>query len=146
ASVAFTITPAAADHLAIIPQPTGTAAAAAGITARTVQPLDHTNNLTTTRTNVTLAVGTKPGGGTLSGTTTVPASRGVASFSTLSIDKTGTGYALVASSGSLTGATSALFNITPAAANHLAVTAPASATAGTAFGITVRALDPFNNT
>ena len=36
--------------------------------------------------------------------------------------------------------------VTPAAASHLAVSAPAGSTAGSAFSVTVTALDPYNNT
>lgn len=60
---------------------------------------------------VTLAIGVNPSGGTLSGTTTVNAVGGVASFGDLSIDKAGTGYTLGATSGSLTSAVSAGFDI-----------------------------------
>src|SRR5439155_826619 len=66
--------------------------------------------------NVTVAIGTNPGGGTLSGTTTVAAVNGVAAFSTLTINRTGTGYTLAASASGLTGNTSATFNITPGTA------------------------------
>src|SRR5207237_3751930 len=45
-------------------------------------------------TNVTLAIGTNPASGVLSGTTTVPAVNGAATFSNLSIGTPGTGYAL----------------------------------------------------
>ncbi len=61
--------------------------------------------------SVTLAIGTNPGGGTLSGTRTVSAVAGVATFSGLSIDRPGTGYTLSAGSTGLTGATSAAFNV-----------------------------------
>jgi Tol biopolymer transport system component len=59
-----------------------------------------------------VAIGTNPSGGTLSGTTMIIAVAGVATFSNLSIDKAGTGYTLQATSGALTAATSAAFNIT----------------------------------
>src|SRR5260370_23198247 len=87
--------------------------------AVTVQVLDAFNNLTSSTANVTLAIGTNPGGGTLSGTTTVAAVSGVATFSNLSINKTGTGYTLAASSGALTGATSNTFNITAGVGRQL---------------------------
>ena len=61
---------------------------------------------------VTVAIGANPGSGVLSGTTTVTVSGGVATFSNLAISKIGTGYTLKASSGLLTGATSASFNVT----------------------------------
>jgi len=60
---------------------------------------------------VTLAIGTNPGGATLRGTTTVRAVNGVASFADLSIDRPGTGYTLVATAMSLTGSTSAAFDV-----------------------------------
>ncbi len=146
-SGAFNITPAAANHLAFGVQPASTVAGVAISPAVTVQVLDQFNNLVTTDTsNVTVAIGTNPGGGALSGTATVAAVGGVATFSTLSINKAGTGYTLTASDGALTGATSSGFNVTAGAANHFAVTAPANAAAGTAFSVTVTAQDQFNNT
>src|SRR5207237_769267 len=93
--------------------------------------------------------GANPGGGTLSGTTTVAAVAGVASFSDLSIDKTGTGYTLTAASAPLTGATSTAFNINPGAASKLAFTVqPASATAGVSISpaVQVAVQDAFGNT
>jgi hypothetical protein len=63
---------------------------------------------------VSLAIGTNPSTGTLSGTTPVAAVNGLATFSNLSIDNAGTGYTLTASSSGLTGATSSTFNITAA--------------------------------
>ena len=64
------------------------------------------NVVTSDTSNVTLASAANPGGGTLGGTLTVAAVNGVATFSNLSINKTGTGYTLTATDGSLTGATS----------------------------------------
>ena len=63
--------------------------------------------------DITLAIGNNPGGGTLSGTLTVTAVAGVATFPNLSIDQQGTGYTLAASSpGTVPGATdSAAFNV-----------------------------------
>jgi hypothetical protein len=49
------------------------------------------------------------------------------------------------SSGTLTGSETGIA-VTPAAASHFAVSAPASSTAGSAFSVTVTALDPYNNT
>src|SRR5207244_3426790 len=89
------------------------------------------------------------GGGTLSGTATGAAVSGVATFSNLSIDKTGVGYTLNAASGALTGASSAAFTVSPAAANRLAFTVqPTSATAGVAISpaVQVTVQDTFGNT
>jgi hypothetical protein len=147
-STGFDITPAADHHLAFALQPTNTAAGAAISPAVTVEILDQFNNLTMSSANVTVAIGTNPGGGMLSGTATVAAVGGVATFSTLSIDKVGTGYTLAATSGSLTGSTSSAFNITPAAADHLAFGVQLSnSVAGVAISpsVTVRILDQFNN-
>src|SRR5581483_8387063 len=72
--------------------------------------------------SVTLAIGTNPGPGNLSGTTTVPVSSGVATFSGLSIDKVANGYTLTATDGSISSVTSSTFNITLGPAAKLAFT------------------------
>ena len=51
------------------------------------------------------------GPATLGGTTTVPAVAGVATFSDLTLDRTGLLYTLAVSAGGVTGATSDLFNV-----------------------------------
>lgn len=62
-----------------------------------VRVLDDEGVLITSSTApVTLGIGTDPGGATLSGATTQAAVGGVATFPTLSIDRTGLGYTLVA--------------------------------------------------
>ncbi|HYR99468.1 MAG TPA: Ig-like domain-containing protein, partial [Gemmatimonadales bacterium] len=115
-SAAFNITAGTATQLVFNVQPSTTSAGAAITPAVQVTALDASNNTATGFTgNVTVAIGTNAGGGTLSGTTTVAASAGVATFSTLSIDKAGTGYTLVTSASSVTGTTSDAFNITPGA-------------------------------
>jgi hypothetical protein len=64
-----------------------------------VEVLDGNGNLLTSSTAaVTVAIGANPGSGTLSGATTVNASGGVASFPGLSINQTGAGYTLGATS------------------------------------------------
>jgi hypothetical protein len=105
-----------ATKLAFGQQPTNTQLGAAISPAVTVRILDAANNLVANDTrNVTLAIGTNPSSGTLSGTTTVAAVAGVATFSNLSINHAGNGYTLVASSSpALTGATSSAFNIAKA--------------------------------
>ncbi len=65
-----------------------------------------------TATNaITVALGANPGGATLSGTTTVNAEQGVARFTDLQIDRGGADYTLVASSGSISSATSRGFTV-----------------------------------
>src|SRR5262249_5453513 len=72
------VTPAAAHRLAFGVQPSNTVAGALISPAVTVRVLDQFDNLVTGDTsNVTVAIGTNPGGGTLSGTTTVAAVGGI---------------------------------------------------------------------
>ena len=61
---------------------------------------------------MTIAIGTNPGGGTLSGTlSAVTGSTGIATFDTLSINQLGAGYTLVASTAGFSTATSVPFTI-----------------------------------
>jgi len=72
------------------------------------------NQMTTFNGPVTIAIGHNGGiviAGTLSGTTTVTAVNGVATFSNLSIDQPGNGYTLVVNAAGVTGAESRTFNI-----------------------------------
>src|SRR5207253_913498 len=116
---AFNITPGAANKLTFGVQPSDATAGVAISPAVTVRIEDVFGNLTASTANVVMAIGTNPGGGTLSGTLTVAAVGGVATFSDLSINKSGTGYTLAATTAGLTGATSSAFNITAAAPNKL---------------------------
>src|SRR5207302_878658 len=87
-SAAFNITAGTATQLAFSVQPSTTAAGAAITPAVQVTAQDAQGNTATGFTgNVTVAIGTNPGSGTLAGTATVAASAGVASFVNLSIDK-----------------------------------------------------------
>ncbi len=143
----FSITPGSAVGLAFAASPTDAIAGEAIAPAVQVTIVDGGGNVVSSATDaITVAIGTNPGSATLSGTATANAVAGVATFSTLSLDRAGTGYDLTASSGALTGATSSAFDITPAAAAALVVIAPSSATAGVAFDITVEARDAFGNT
>ena len=101
-------------HLVVTTQPTSAVAGAAISPAVQVSVEDANGNVVTSdNSSVTIAIGANPGNGTLSGTLTVAAVNGVATFNGLSINKAGTGYTLTATDGSLTGATSSTFNITP---------------------------------
>src|SRR5207247_1582077 len=74
-SASFTVVAAAAHHLAFGVQPSNAVAGVVVSPAVTVRVLDQFNNLVTgDSSNVTVAIGTNPGGGTLSGTLTVAAS------------------------------------------------------------------------
>ena len=131
-SNAFNVLVGAAAKLAITTQPTNAAAGAAINPAVQVSVEDSQGNIVTTATNqITVAIGTNPSAGTLSGTAQLNAVAGVATFPTLSINKTGTGYTLTANAATLAGATSSAFNITAGAAAKLAFTAePVNTVAG----------------
>jgi len=148
-STAFTITVGAPAKLAFGMQPSTTQVGSAIAPAVTVRVLDSQNNLVTTATHtVTLAIDTNPGGGTLSGTKTVSAVNGVATFSNLSINKTGTGYTLQATATGPTPATSSAFNITAGAPAQLDFgTQPSTTAAGDAISpaVTVQILDSQDN-
>ena len=107
-----------------------------------VEVLDGSGQLATGSTAaVTVAIGANPGSGSLSGTATVDASGGVASFSNLSIDKPGIGYTLTGASPGTTPATSANFTIwgslqrcstTPCSASSSTTTTTATVTTSSA--------------
>lgn len=71
------------------------------------------NTVTAASDAITLALNPNAAGGTLSGTLTVNAVNGVASFPDVSIDKPGSGYTLTASAPGLAGDTSPAFDIVP---------------------------------
>jgi len=102
-------------HAAFTVQPSTTPPLVAIRPGVQVTVLDNAGNqMTTFNGPVTIAIGRNGGmlaRGTLSGTTTVTAVDGVATFSNLSIDQSGNGYTLVASAAGVTGAESGAFNI-----------------------------------
>ena len=136
--------------LAFDQQPSNTNAASGITPAVSVKVRDANGNIVATSVlPITLAIGTNPGGGTLSGTLTQNAVNGIASFPGLSINKAGTGYTLTATSGALTGATSTPFTIAGGTIASLAFTSePSGGTASVAFPgqplVTVQ--DPNGNT
>ena len=81
-----------------------------------------------------------PGSGTLSGTTTVNTSGGVASFSNLSINNTGFGYTLTATSPGITSATSDEFTIW-GMLQHCSASCSASASTATTSGTVTTSSD-----
>ncbi len=124
AKLAFTVQPTDATAGASI-APAGPAAsgrASGNVITAAVAIQDASGNVVTTATNaVTIAIGTNPAGGTLSGTATVSAVNGVANFTDFTIDKAGTGYTLGASATDLSSAASSAFAITPAASAQIAI-------------------------
>ncbi|MGH7614526.1 MAG: leishmanolysin-related zinc metalloendopeptidase [Gemmatimonadales bacterium] len=153
-SAPFTVSPPPpATHLVFAVQP-GNAAAGTAIappilvTARDAQG----RTATSFGGNVTVGLTANPGSGTLSGTTTVTATAGVATFADLTIDRTGLGYALQASAGGLAADTSAPFEIIAGGGARLVFRVqPAAVTAGAPIntpgpGVVVAAQDSLGNT
>jgi len=145
----FNIIVGPAAKFALVTQPTNTVAGMPISPAVTVKVLDANGNPVLTATNaVTIAIGKNPNGGILSGTLTVNAVNGIATFAGLSINAAGTGYTLTVTAPNLTGAVSAAFNITPGpAAKLLFGTPPITAMAGMAITppVTVQVQDAYGN-
>jgi hypothetical protein len=131
----FNVASAPSARLSFAVQPANSSAGAAISPAVKVAVQDSLGNVVTSSTvNITVALssGTGTAGARLGGTTTVNAVNGVATFSTLTVDSTGAGYALTASATGLSGATSSAFSVATSSATRLAFAAqPGNATAGT---------------
>src|SRR5687768_3288521 len=145
-----TTEPVVATRLGFTTQPAATTTGAVITPPVVVAVQDADGNTFTSATNsVTVAIGSNPGGGSLSGTTTVAAVNGVATFADLRISGAGAGYTLSVSSPGLTSATSAPFSVTALPASKLAfVVQPGPVTAGTVFApaVTVAVQDAAGNT
>ncbi|MHB8838769.1 MAG: beta strand repeat-containing protein [Gemmatimonadaceae bacterium] len=124
--------------------------ASVALSAITVAAQDAAGNTIASFTgDISVAVGTNPGGSTLSGTTTIKAIAGIATFSDLKLNRPGTGYTLVFSSTGLSAATSAAFDITAGDPSRLAFgPMPSTVDAGLAIAppVTVMAQDGAGNT
>ena len=121
-SAAFNVTTSTGPptKLAFVQGPSNTAAGATITPAVTVAVEDANGNVETTdnATTVSLAIGTNPAGGALTGGSAVTVAKGIATFAGLSINTAGTGYTLTASSTpARTTATSAAFNVTSGASS-----------------------------
>ncbi|HVH66598.1 MAG TPA: hypothetical protein VM716_01895 [Gemmatimonadales bacterium] len=99
-------------QLAFIVQPTVTTDAQAIPMVQVAVRDASGNTVTTSKDPVTLALEANPDNATLSGTLTVTAVQGIATFSDLLINRPGSGYTLSASAPGLTGAVSTPFPIT----------------------------------
>ena len=94
--------------------------------------------------SVTVALAINPGGATLSGTTNVQWSNGLAAFAGLSLNKNGSGYTLQASSSGLS-PTTVGFGVSSAAVTQLVASVPTTVTAGQPVTVKVTAEDAFGN-
>jgi hypothetical protein len=124
--------PPAGSRLAFTAQPHDAAAGSVITPAVQVTVLDKIGDVVTSFIgDVTIALDPNQTGATLTGTTTVTAADGVATFADLSIDQPGTGYTLTASADGLTNATSDAFDITAAQPGTGDLTVTTSTTGGT---------------
>ncbi len=121
--ITFTATATAPAHLLVTASPAASQTAGATVTpAFVVSAYDASNNQVPSFTGiVTLAIGTNPGSSTLSGTTSVSAVAGVATFNAFSLNKVGTGYTVVASATGYVSGTSSAFNIVAGPAANIAI-------------------------
>jgi hypothetical protein len=132
-------------HLVFVQQPTTTVArgiiqsltSTLARTPVTVEVLDSFGNLVGGDNTdvVKIALATNPTRAALSGALSATVNGGIATFANLTISSAGTGYVLSATSGLLTAALSAPFNISPT--THLSINAPATTAAGLTFAIVV---------
>ena len=152
-SSTFCITPGPATALSFKVQPTVSAfSCRVGLTLATVQVTvvdAYGNTVVSDSRQVQVALGSNPGGGTLSGATTMAAVAGVATFSDLKIDGTAAGYTLVATATGLAADTSASFGVPPDACwDYLAFyVQPSNAMVGAVIlpPVLVCAIDGFGN-
>jgi hypothetical protein len=105
-----------------------------------------TTNASTVTLSITPLTPTSGGPGALTGCAQSGETNGVASFTGCEIDTAGTGYELRATDGALTAADSSPFTVSAGPATPFSISAPATATAGAPFTVTVTALDADANT
>lgn len=122
-ALSITVLQAGVASLAFVQQPTDTLGGATISPPVSVRAIDG-SGAAIAGVTVQVAIGSNPGGGTLSGATTaVTGSDGVAVFASLSINSPGTGYTLVATaSGPFAAATSVPFRVFSAAPTALTFT------------------------
>src|SRR6266699_1391668 len=104
--------PPSPHHLSFVGQPTASLADSTITPAITVEVRDSVDRRISGATAaVTIGLGANAGTAMLSGSTTLNAVNGAATFNKLKVDQRGRGYTLVASSGSLTGGISVAFDV-----------------------------------
>ncbi|MGB2711420.1 MAG: hypothetical protein WBC33_07870 [Conexibacter sp.] len=129
----FDVTVGPLAQIAFTTQPSGATAGSAFTTQPKVTARDAGGNTVTSYAGtVTLTIGTNPGGGTLSGCSSTR-TNGVTSFSGCKIDKSGVGYVLHASDGSLAADSNSFTVVAGTATTLLFTTQPSGATGGTDF-------------
>ncbi|MBL7664091.1 MAG: hypothetical protein JNM93_03070 [Bacteriovoracaceae bacterium] len=120
-SAFFDVTPAAKSDIRFITQPSNVTTDNNIAPSMTVEIIDVYGNRTADTDNITLSINTNPGGSVLGGTAMQAAVAGLATFNDINLDKVGTNYNLLATSGGFTD-TSANFNVTHGVLDHLSWT------------------------
>jgi predicted outer membrane repeat protein len=134
-----------ANQLVIQTEPSSSATAGQPFATQPVLYLeDQYGNLETDDNTTQVTASLREGTGPLLGTTTVTVSGGIATFTNLADNKAGN-IALVFTGVGLAKATSGFITVNPAAASQLSISAPATASPGSSFTLTVTALDPYGN-
>jgi hypothetical protein len=145
----FTVNPAAPAALTYLTEPSNVTAGHAITPAVQVALFDRFGNLATNSTvSVTMSLANNPGGATLSGTRTVPAVNGVATFSTLTLTVAASGNTLKATDGGLS-VTSTAFSVAAGAPAGVDIHGqPSNTVVGRAIdpGVRVVVVDAFGNT
>lgn len=105
------------------------------------------NFVPTASKTVTMSFGSNPGSATLGGTLVQATVAGVATFGDLTINKSGTGFTLLASSPGLSNVLSGAFNVLPSETALVFTTQPTNTIAGSVIAppVVVTVLDAFAN-
>ncbi len=143
----FTVAPGAALKLLVKSQPTDTVAGAKISPSVTVDVVDKFGNIVTGDTStVALALGPGAGSASITGTASVAAVAGVATFDNLKVNTAGA-YTFAATDAKLTAAASSKFNVTAGDAAAVVVSAlPASVIAGATIpAVKVSVVDALGN-
>jgi sugar lactone lactonase YvrE len=149
-SDSFTASPAGADHLEFLVQPSNATAGNAISPTVKVAVVDEYGNVIEDNNSdqVTLTVSSGPGSFTSGNSVTESVSVGMATFNDLVLDTAGTYTLSESATNGLSGENSNSFTVSPARANHLAYSVqPSNATAGNAISpaVQVEVLDQYGN-
>jgi subtilase family serine protease len=114
------VSPGATASLVFLQQPTSALIGSSISPAVTIEEVDAYGNVETgdMTSLITVGLGANPGNATLSGGGSVKVSKGVATFTNLSLSAAGSGYTLSATEGTLS-ATSSAFNVTATTTNEI---------------------------
>lgn len=140
----------AASKLSFTVQPVNSPAGLNGIATVQVAVQDANGNIVRTgaaaTSSITMNIASIGNGAALTGTATQTAVNGIAAFTGLGIDKTGSGYKLLASSGSFTPAYSNSFNVTAGVPQKIVIAGASTVISGAcSTAITVQLQDNGSN-